>query len=102
MPIMSLGVAPDPAVNAPRPTFRRSLTFAGQALQKACPPVSAFGRSFFRVGFLAWLNVPFTVSAHPFVARQCSSTALLQATTRPRWTPESDESEVATDIFNVR
>ena len=48
------------------------------ALRKTCPPVSAFGRVFFRVGFLAWLNVPFIVSAHPFMARQCFSTARLR------------------------
>ena len=48
------------------------------ALRKTCPPVSAFGRVFFRVGFFARLNVPFTVSAHFFMARQCFSTARLR------------------------
>ena len=35
-------------------------------------------RAFFALAFLARLNVPFTVRAHPFMARQCSSTARLR------------------------
>ena len=69
-------------LNVPQPNLPPLIdNLPGQApgaLQKTCPPVSAFGRAFFTLAYLAWLNVPFTKHAHPFVARQCSSTALLR------------------------
>ena len=62
-------------------TFRRSLTICRAdpwRTPEGLPARFRIRRVFFALAFLARLNVPFTVRAHPFMARQCSSTARLR------------------------